>query len=67
MGNPFPPPDPSATPLSADEIAEDAPEVADDGPVLDVGPSEIDIERRNAGVRPDPERAAPPEAELPPD
>ncbi|TCJ40939.1 hypothetical protein [Parafrankia sp. BMG5.11] len=67
MGTPVPPPDPANTPLSAHQLGEDDRDFADDGPVLDIGPSEIDIERRNAGVRPDPERAAPPEAELPPD
>ncbi len=40
---------------------------ADTGPVLDTGPSSIDAERAKAGVAQPLRRAAPPEAELPPD
>ncbi|MCT2558895.1 hypothetical protein N0B51_07875 [Tsuneonella sp. YG55] len=40
-----------------------------DGPLADTGPSEIEIERRQAGVEEDEDEgtAVPPEAELPPD
>ncbi|MGX7952805.1 hypothetical protein ACWPM1_09590 [Tsuneonella sp. HG249] len=41
--------------------------VADTGPVLDVGGSSIDDERRGTGEPEEPSRAAPPETELPPD
>lgn len=62
----IPPPDPAAKLLSSDKLAEDG-EMPDDGPVLDTGPSEIDIERGNAGLGSDVRSAVPPEAELPPD
>ena len=41
----------------------------DDGPLIDTGPSEIEIERRQAGVEEDEDKgtAVPPEAEMPPD
>ena len=43
----------------------------DDGPVLDTGPSSIEVERRKAGVEEDDDEsdgtAVPPEAEMPPD
>ncbi len=41
----------------------------DDGPLIETGPSEIEIERRQAGVEEDEDRgtAVPPEVEMPPD
>lgn len=66
MANPFPPPDPTAEPLSPAELAEGE-EFADEGPVLDTGPSEIEIERGGADRDDHDGTAAPPEAELPPD
>ncbi len=41
----------------------------DDGSLIETGPSEIEIERRQAGVEEDEdgETAIPPEAEMPPD
>jgi|GEM_PF-6834595 len=66
MSTLFPPPDPRAKPVPADDLIRDA-EFVDDGPVLDVSASEIEIERGNAGVTPDSKPGAPPEAELPPD
>lgn len=41
----------------------------DEGPLIDTGPSEIEIERRQAGVDEDDDKGTvvPPETEMPPD
>lgn len=61
-----PVPDPTADPVSSEELEREAP-FPDNGPVIDTGPAEIDIERGNAGVAPTEGPAVPPEAEMPPD
>lgn len=63
-------PDPDAAPVPADELAGEG-QVPDDGPLIDTGPAEIDIEREGAGNadRPSPDLAPDPAPEIqtPPD
>ncbi|WP_120716304.1 hypothetical protein [Tsuneonella amylolytica] len=61
-----PVPDPRGKPVSSDELEKDAP-LPDDGPLIDTGPAEIDVEREAAGVQPEKEPGRTPEIEMPPD
>jgi len=61
-----PVPDPRAKPVSSDELEKNVP-LPDDGPLIDTGPAEIDVEREAADVRPEREPSRTPEIEMPPD
>ena len=61
-----PVPDPAARPLRSDELEGDTP-FPDDGPLIDTGPAEIDVERKAAGVDEHESPAPSPLTDLPPD